>query len=109
MDFEERTGAQKRMIELGAAGGRGGIVTDAGFFALWDPAKFDEINDFDSWESEVFDKLEDHEDAGAIVAFHDADGAYQIAVRIGSPAAPARTLSSGRPIASAACATCTHG
>jgi hypothetical protein len=78
------------MIELGADGGRGGVVTDAGFFALWDPAKFHEIDDFDSWESEVFDELEDHEDAGAIVSFHDADGVYQLVVRIGSATAPAR-------------------
>jgi hypothetical protein len=78
------------MIELSTSGGRGGVVTDAGFFALWDPGSFHGIDDYDSWWEEVFEELENHEDAGALVAFHDADGRYQAAVRVGSAAAAAR-------------------
>ena len=77
------------MIKVGTAGGRARIMTDAGFFAVWDPACFHGIDDFETWESEVFDELERHEDAGAIVSFHDADGRYDVVVRIGSAGEPA--------------------
>jgi hypothetical protein len=69
-------------------------ATDAGMFALWDPARFTHIIDYQTWEDSL---LEDsgiavHIDAGYLVPVNIAsDGAFQFLVRASASQAPALT------------------
>lgn len=65
----------------------GVIATDAGMFGLWSPASFDDIVDYDTWESALLedDEIKRHITAGAFVPVNiGSDGAFQVLARVGS-------------------------
>lgn len=69
------------------------LSTDAGMLALWDPRRFTDIVDYDTWEPQLCEDedVERHIRAGVFVPINiRCDGAYGVLVRIGSAGEPAR-------------------
>jgi hypothetical protein len=70
-------------------------ATDAGMHALWNPARFTGITDYQTWEDALLedDDITEHVRAGELVPINiGSDGAFQFLVRIGTPdQAPALT------------------
>jgi len=63
--------------------------TDAGMCALWDPASFTGIVDYDTWDAAFGEdeQIEAHICTGAFVPINiEADGAFQVLVRVGESA-----------------------
>ncbi|MFJ2744294.1 hypothetical protein ACIO3O_32105 [Streptomyces sp. NPDC087440] len=68
-------------------------TTDAGMLALWDPEHFTAVVDHDTWENELLEDedIARHIEAGAFVPLNvGGDGTFEVAVRVGTTAAPAR-------------------
>jgi hypothetical protein len=64
----------------------GTIWTDSGMCALWDPASFPGIVDYDSWDAALGedDRIARHIEAGAFVPVNiRSDGAFGALVRVG--------------------------
>lgn len=71
---------------------RGAYATDSGMTCLWNPAAFEEVVDYDTWETQLLEDkdIRRHMNAGAFVPINiQADGVYEIEVRVGTAAAPA--------------------
>lgn len=69
------------------------LTTDAGMLALWSPAAFAGVHDYDSWEAELLDDddIARHISAAALVPVNiGSDGAYQVLVRAGGAGEAAR-------------------
>ncbi|MGO8827556.1 MAG: hypothetical protein ACLQU9_20280 [Acidimicrobiales bacterium] len=70
----------------------GAVRTDAGMFVLWNPARFEGVVDYDTWERELLDDsdIERHVAAGELVPVNiRADGTFGFEVRVGSVESPA--------------------
>lgn len=68
------------------------LLTDSGMWAVWEPAYFPGIVDYDSWEKELLEDADiiRHIRAGAFVPINlHFDGAYDFELRIGTFAEPA--------------------
>lgn len=62
-------------------------ATDAGMHALWNPARFTGITDYETWESALLeeDDITQHVQAGDLVPINiGLDGAWQFLVRVGT-------------------------
>lgn len=71
---------------------RGVYPTGSGMHCLWDQAAFAAVTDYDSWERELLNDSDiiRHITAGHLVPLNiGSDGAMEVEVRLGSPAAPA--------------------
>src|SRR5579862_3852813 len=69
---------------------RGPYATDCGMVALWDPASFQNVTDFDTWEPELVEDedIERHIKVGAFVPLYiHSDGCFEVEVRVGGPGA----------------------
>jgi hypothetical protein len=70
-------------------------VTDAGMHALWNPSRFTDITDYQTWEGTLLedDDIAGHIRAGVLVPINiGSDGAFQFLVRVGTAGqAPALT------------------
>jgi hypothetical protein len=64
--------------------GSSGVVTvptDAGMLCVWCPAYFDDVDDYDAWETRVNDRLSDVISAGELVPVNiQSDGAFGVRV-----------------------------
>ncbi|MFD5078912.1 hypothetical protein [Streptomyces sp. NPDC058371] len=68
------------------------MATDAGMLALWDPQRFSDIVDYDTWDPQLGEDedVERHIRAGAFVPINiRCDGAFGVLVRIGAVGRPA--------------------
>ncbi|MCC2322281.1 hypothetical protein [Cellulomonas xiejunii] len=63
-----------------------GVVTastDAGMLALWCASTFDRITDYDTWESELYDRLDAAISGGELVPINiGSDGAYGVRIAV---------------------------
>jgi hypothetical protein len=70
-------------------------ATDAGMHALWNPARFTAITDYETWEDALLkdDDITQRVRAGELVPINiGGDGAFQVLVRVGAASqAPALT------------------
>lgn len=69
----------------------GVVATDAGMVGMWSRAAFMDVVDYDTWEMALLDDedIAGHIAAGAFVPVNiGADGAFQVAARVGSTSAP---------------------
>lgn len=65
----------------------GVVTTDAGMCALWTPAAFDSITDYDAWERELLEDadISRHVRAGSVVPINiGSDGTFAVLVRTAS-------------------------
>lgn len=68
------------------------VKTASGMLAMWDAEPFEDVVDYDSWESELCldDDIRRHVQAGNLVPINiESDGAFEVLVRYGT--APALT------------------
>ncbi|MFE6039904.1 hypothetical protein [Streptomyces sp. NPDC056452] len=68
------------------------VATDAGMFVLWNPQRFENVVDYDTWEDELLEDLDiaRHIQAGALVPLNvGGDGAFGVLVRSGTAIAQA--------------------
>ena len=71
------------------------LLTDSGMWAVWEPAYFSHVVDYESWEKELIEdaSILHHVSTGALVPINlHSDGVYEFELRIGDLTEPA-TLS----------------
>jgi hypothetical protein len=70
----------------------GVVHTDAGMCVLWNPSRFRQVVDYDTWEPELLENVDiaRHVAAGSVVPIGiRADGIFAVLVRCGSVGTPA--------------------
>lgn len=87
------TGTTRTTATQPAHEGTHTLATDAGMLALWDPAHFADVVDYDTWDQQLCEPedVERHIRAEALVPLDiESDGCWGVLVRVGTWQQPAR-------------------